>query len=93
MTKLLGELKADGKGVRELVAKMRKLLFEVETVAYSQQKFPGSDAFGGYCAEGVVPRDDKGGCKQKPTVDRAPLIANINGAVAVFDELIKVCES
>ena len=67
--------------------KLRKALFDVDKFAYSQQSFPGSDTFAGYCAEGVVPRD-AGGCKMKPTIDKAPLVAKLKEALACFDEVI-----
>ena len=70
--------------------KMRKLLFDVETVAYSQQKFPGASAVGGYCAPGVVPRDSKSGCKVRPALEKEPLRTKLNDAVAKFDELVKL---
>jgi len=71
---------------------MRKLLFDVETVAYSQQKFPGSNAVGGYCAPGVVPRDSNSGCKVRPSLEKVPIVAKLNEAMAKFDELIALRE-
>jgi hypothetical protein len=92
----LSELLKDGGFVspdaRTLTIKLRKDLFNVDKFAYSQQSFPGSDVFAGYCAEGVVPRE-KGGCKVKPVYDKAPLNAAVNDALADFDALIKACEA
>ena len=70
---------------------LRKVTFEVDKFAYSQQDFPGADLFAGYCAEGVVPRGD-GGCKLKPKVDKSSVIAQLKEASALYDQLIKAAE-
>ena len=77
---------------RALSTKLRKTLFEVDKFAYSQQSFPGSDTFAGYCAEGVVPREE-GGCKVKPVFDPKPLLGTFKEAVSSFDALITACEA
>jgi len=92
LSKLQTEQKWEQKSIRLATAKMRKLLFDVDKFAYSQQSFPGSEAFSGYCAEGVVPRDSKSGCKVKPAVDKAPLLAAVKGAVGAFDEIISLVD-
>jgi len=79
------------KDIRLATAKLRKEMFKVDTVAYKQQGFPGSEAFAGYCAEGVVPRE-KGGCKVKPAMDKAPLFASLSAAVVAFEEIIALAE-
>ena len=81
-------------GTKEVLAytnKMRKVLFEVDTFAYSQQNFPGADLFAGYCAEGVIPREE-GGCKVRPTAEKAPYIALAKDASALFDQLVAAAE-
>jgi len=78
------------KEVRALTNKMRKLLFDVDTFAYSQQSVPGADVFAGYCAAGVTPRET-GGCKVKPSADKAPQMAKVKDAVAVFDQIVATC--
>ena len=92
LSKLQMEEKWEGKEIRIATAKMRKQLFEVDKFAYSQQAFPGSDVFAGYCAEGVVPRDSKTGCKLKPAVDKSPLLAAVKDAVTTFDEIITLVQ-
>ena len=77
--------------VQLLTVKLRKTLFDLDKFAYSQQSFPGSDVFGGYCADGVVPRDAASGCKVKPQIDKAPLKAALTAALTTFDELIAAC--
>ena len=79
-------------GVRDTTTKLRKVVFDVDNFAYSQQEVPGANLFSGYCAEGVVPRDDSG-CKLKPTGDKKPLLAKLKEANALFDQLIKQCEA
>ena len=90
LSNLLKDGRYGTKEVRGLAVKMRKVLFEVDSFAYSQQSFPGSDLFSGYCAEGVVPRED-GGCKQKPKSDKAPLKAQLGEAKKIYDTIIDKC--
>jgi len=92
LSKFLKEGNYQTKEVQALTVKMRKLLFDVDAFAYSQQSFPGSDVFAGYCAEGVVPRET-GGCKQKPVVDKPPWIAKLEEAKGIFDDIIKKCDA
>lgn len=93
LNKIISEGGYDDKAARGATYKLRKAVFDVDKFAYSKQSFPGSDVFAGYCAEGVVPRDGKSGCKVKPTVDKGPLLAKIKEALAAYDELIKVAEA
>ena len=66
----------------------RKKVFEVDTFAYSQQNFPGSDLFSGYCAEGVVPRGD-GGCKLKPSIEKGQWITLLKEAAALYEAMVQ----
>jgi len=85
-TKNKEEANLKGETARNFSIIVRKKMFEIDSVAYSNQSFlPG--AFTGYCADGVVPRDDSG-CKVKPKVDTKPLIVALNEAIAAFDGLI-----
>ena len=77
--------------VRETASKLRKTVFDVDQYAYTQQEVPGSNLFSGYCAEGVVPRDGAS-CKVKPTGDKAPLLAKLKEADAIFNELVTLCD-
>ena len=72
---------------RILVVKLRKAIYNVDLTAHKQQDFPGAAAFSGYCAEGVIPKNDDG-CKVKPAVDKPPLVADLKSSLAAFDELI-----
>ena len=70
--------------------KLTKLIGEVETFAYENQSvIPG--ALTGYCAPGVVPRDEAGSCKVKPIVEKGPAIAKLKTALSSFDSLLKEC--
>ena len=75
--------------VKTLTTKLRKKVFEVDTFAYSQQNFPGSDLFSGYCAEGVVPRGD-GGCKLKPSIEKGQWITLLKEAAALYDQIVQL---
>ena len=87
---LIAAVNAGGYGKKDegkiLTTKIRKAVYNVDLAAYGQQ-----DLFGGiggsYCAEGVVPREG-GGCKPRPSVDKAPLLAGIKDALSAFDQLI-----
>ena len=68
------------------VVAIRKAMYNVDLVAYKEVDFFGNLGKG-WCAEGVAPRGDDG-CKVKPTVDKAPLIADLKKALAAFDKLI-----
>lgn len=89
LLKRLKEAGVKGREAEVLTAKVRKALYDVDLFAYSQQSILPA-ALSGYCADGVVPRDEKGGCKLKPKADTAPLIAKVQDALAAFDELIKL---
>ena len=88
---VVNEGKFDAPEIRTAAVKVRKLVFDVDKFAYSQQSFPGSDVLSGYCAPGVVPRE-KGGCKPKPVVEKAPLLAKLKDAAMVYDEVVRLCE-
>ena len=55
----------------------------------NQSVIPG--ALTGYCAPGVVPRDEAGSCKVKPIVEKGPAIAKLKTALSSFDSLLKEC--
>jgi len=71
---------------RDFSITLRKNIVAIDTVAYSQQSILPA-ALTGFCADGVVPREE-GGCKVKPTVDTAPLLSELKEAIAAFDGLI-----
>jgi len=71
---------------RELSIKLRKAIIAIDTVAYSQQSIMPA-GLSGYCADGVVPREE-GGCKVKPVVETAPLLANLDVALTAFDGIL-----
>lgn len=83
--------KFTGKACLEATSKLRKLMFQVDTFAYSQQDFPGADLFSGYCADGVVPRES-GGCKLKPKADRATVIAQLKEGAALYDTIVATAQ-
>lgn len=76
------------KEVLAATTKLRKAVFDVEAFAYSQQDFPGSDMFAGYCADGVVPRGD-GGCKLKPVADKTKVATALKDAKTAYDDIVK----
>ena len=91
LTALLKSGRFMSQGVLGSTNKLRKLLFDVDTFAYSQQKVPGADLFAGYCADGVVPRDDSA-CKVRPQSEKPPWIAKLKEGSAIFDEIVKLCD-
>ena len=92
LSKLQAENKWTRKEIRIATVDMRKALFTIDKFAYSQQSFPGSDVFAGYCAPGVVPRSDDG-CKMKPAVDKTPLLDALKSALTSFDQVIKLSDA
>lgn len=74
-----------------LLTKLRAGLLKVDKFAYQQQvsNLPGMPS--PYCAPGVVPREGKGACILRESVDTAPLNAAIKEAVANFDAILKAC--
>ena len=62
---LVAETKRD---LRPLTKALDAQLYSLDEFAYSQEAvMPGM--FSGYCAQGVVPRDEPGACKVRPTAD------------------------
>lgn len=92
LTTVLKEGRFAGSKEREVVNALRKTVYDVDNYAYSKQEVPGANAFSGYCADGVVPRET-GGCKLKPKADKAPLLAKLKEASTIYDKLVKLCET
>mmetsp|Transcript_18911 Transcript_18911/g.60245 ORF Transcript_18911/g.60245 Transcript_18911/m.60245 type:complete len:186 (+) Transcript_18911:71-628(+) len=81
---LVAETKRD---LRPLTKALDAQLYSLDEFAYSQEAvMPGM--FSGYCAQGVVPRDEPGACKVRPTADLKAQSAKLKEAVATFDKLL-----
>jgi len=70
-----------------LVTKVRKAVYNIDLVAFGTQSVFG-DSLSGYCAPGVVPRDKKTGCKERPPIDKAALMVDLKKALESFDKII-----
>uniref|UniRef100_A0A7S0Q0Z0 Chorismate mutase n=1 Tax=Coccolithus braarudii TaxID=221442 RepID=A0A7S0Q0Z0_9EUKA len=74
---------------KPLTKRLNGKLFVVDNFAYSQElAFTG--VLSGYCAPGVVPRDEPGSCKVRPFSTAEPLAA-LKEALATFDEILAQC--
>jgi hypothetical protein len=92
-SELISAVNAGGLGKTDegkiLVTKVRKAVYNIDLVAFGTQSVFG-DALSGYCAQGVVPRDEKGGCKMRPAIDKAALMVDLKKALDAFDKIIKL---
>ena len=60
---------------------------DIDQIVYDNQAKSPS-VVSGYCAAGVVPRDEPGACKVKPQLDVAPVKAKVEAALKLFDSLL-----
>jgi len=95
LSKLLGTM-FSGKDKGEVVAltnDLRKTVGIVDAAAYTeeQERFGVGSVLSGYCADGVVPRDEVGGCKVRSGPDKASLIEALKKATLTYDKLLAVC--
>jgi hypothetical protein len=92
-SELISAVNAGGLGKTDegkiLVTKVRKAVYNIDLVAFGTQSVFG-DALSGYCAQGVVPRDEKGGCKMRPAIDKAALMVDLKKALDAVDKIIKL---